>query len=520
MLQKAFAVLLALLMLFALVPTAFAEDEITIVDTAEEAEEAETIVLAGANTAVTITVQPEDAEVPEGGTAVFHVEAAAGSGETIGYRWQYYNPGMGYWQNSGTDSGEKTDTYRIRAAGYRNGYRYRCLILVDGLVCETSREALLTVYVDPDRPAITAPADSTTVSADLNDTVTFAVSATGRDLRYQWQFSPRGSNEWSKCSGESAGTAELRVEAKKYRNYYRYRCKVYNDIASVYSPEFVLTINGLPNPPSVRTETDSVSVSLGLTTSVKVKASGRDLHYQWYWRTGEGTSWNLCTGENNQQDYYAVKALRYRNGYQYRCKVWNDGGTVYSKPITLIVIIPELPQITRQPQSHTQIKGKNAYFIVEAEGDSLFFQWQYRTGSSGSWSNCSGSSATSSVKLITAYAYRDGYQYRARVYNGAGAVYSAPVTLSVVDAGPIVITRQPESVTLDKWGVVSLRVEADCAEDYRWYCRAPGGDWELAATGYPVFISVPCNHYEYVCLLVQGETQLYSDVVTVSWPDG
>ena len=520
MLKKLLSALLALMMLLALVPAAFAESEITLIDPVGETEDPELIDLAAPNAAVTITVQPEDAEVLQGGTAVFHVEAEADGGEQIGYRWQFYCPDLGYWQDSGTDTGEKTDTYRVRAAGYRNGYRYRCLILVDGLVCETSREALLTVYVDPDRPAITGPADSTTVSADLNDTVTFAVSATGRDLRYQWQFSPRGSNEWSKCSGESAGTAALRVEAKKYRNYYRYRCKVYNDIGSVYSPEFVLTINGLPNPPSVRTETDSVSVSLGLTTSVKVKASGRDLHYQWYWRTGEGASWNLCTGENNQQEYYAVKALRYRNGYQYRCKVWNDGGTVYSKPITLIVIIPEPPQITRQPQSHTQIRGKNAYFIVEAAGDSLYIQWQYRTSGSGSWSNCSGSSAASSVKLITAYAYRDGYQYRAKVYNGAGAVYSEPATLRVVDAGPIVITRQPESVELSKWGCVSLCVEADCAEDYRWYTRAPGGDWELAATGYPIIISLPCNHYEYVCLLVQGETQLYSDVVTVSWPDG
>ena len=65
MLKKLFSALLALLMLFTLVPTALAEDEITIIDTDEEAAEPPTeaedpdlIVLTEPNTSATITVRP------------------------------------------------------------------------------------------------------------------------------------------------------------------------------------------------------------------------------------------------------------------------------------------------------------------------------------------------------------------------------------------------------------------------------------------------------------------------------
>ena len=519
MLQKAFAVLLALLILFALVPTAFAEDEITIIDTAEETEDAELIVLAEPNASVTITVQPEDAEVPEGGTAVFHVEAKAAAGVELSYVWQYLSDPTWHFCDCASGSGMQTDTYQVEAKLYRNTYQYRCQVFADGVLAATSREATLTVTPDPDWPRVFSTG-TVEVHAVLDETARIAISATGRDLKYQWEYLTRDSSAWYNCSGESAKTPELQVEALRYRNWYRYRCRVYNDLGSVYSQTFYLIINDWPVPPHAEIEEGAVTARLGETASFRVNARGADLHYQWYWRANSDSSWSRCTGTNCDYRVYNVTASAYRNGYQYRCKVYNDGGYVYTGPATLTVVTPDVPQITRQPQSHTQIKGKNAYFMVEAAGEGLRFQWQYRTGSSGSWSNCSGSSATSSVKLITAYAYRDGYQYRCKVYNGAGAVYSAPVTLTVVDAGPIVITRQPESVTLDKWGVVSLRVEADCAEDYRWYSRAPGGDWELLLAGYPICSSVPSNHYEYVCLLVQGQPQLYSDVVTVSWPDG
>ena len=530
---KLFSALLALLMLFALVPTAFAEDEITIIDPAEEGEEPALIVLAEPNAAVTITVQPEDAAVPQGGTAVFHVEAVAGGGETISYRWQYYCPGAAWgWLSSGTNTGEKTDTYRIHASGYRNGYRYRCQILVNGVVCATSREATLTVLDNPGRPVIVGPGwgERAAVSAELNETAVFQVTATGENLKYQWQYRPYDGHDdynsgWSNCSGEDAGTPDLHIRALLYRNRYAYRCRVYNDNSFTYSGTYILTIGTLPAPPIILRSGGTVSRESGEWAELSCSASGESLSFQWYFRKNSEDVWSRCTVATAKDRTMTIQAFNYRSGYQYRCRVYNDGGSKYTEMYTLEVLPQEPPVIVRQPRDTTEGLWNTAYFFVEASGTNLRYQWQFQSPGSSVWSNSSSETAYGRIKGVAAIARRDGQRYRCKVYNAAGSVYTEPATLNVVDQRPITVIRHPQSVTANR--SAQLTVEAEGVREYIWCTRRPGSDEWTELESYVSdcrpwldVLGMSPGTNEYCCKLIQGDTVVYTEAASVTFTFG
>lgn len=87
------------------------------------------------------------------------------------------------------------------------------------------------------------------------------------------------------------------------------------------------------------------------------------------------------------------------------------------------------PVITIQPQSQTNALGTTATFTVEATGTPpLAYQWQ--TDTSGSWSDLV--DRTNPVLVLTNVHAGDACDYLVIVTNVAGAVTSAPATLTVV----------------------------------------------------------------------------------------
>ena len=88
------------------------------------------------------------------------------------------------------------------------------------------------------------------------------------------------------------------------------------------------------------------------------------------------------------------------------------------------------PTITTQPTSVTKYQDNTAKFTVKAS-NATSYQWYYRTSSSASWQKSTLSSATSSTISVIATRARNGYQYRCKVSNANGYVYSNTVTLSV-----------------------------------------------------------------------------------------
>lgn len=364
-----------------------------------------------------ITVQPEDARIEEGQTASFTVGAEG----VTAYQWQYRTNSNGSWNNC-SGSGAKTATLTVAGKAYRNGYEYRCQLSA-GEIQTVSRIAALRVV---SRPVIVAQPKPKTVV--LNKNAVFRVSATDA-YSFQWQYSPAGSSAWNNCSGNSAQSASLFVEGKAYRSGYRYRCVVKNEFGSstVSEPATLTVIGGAPQ---ILSQPASVSAEAGDTAVFAVEALDAE-RYQWYYQTPAGQGWNYCSAAGSDSPRLCVEALAYRDGYQYRCLIYNICGTIYSDAATLHVTARTAPTILTQPEPELlAAAGETVTLTVEASGSApLRYQWYYCTPTSGYWNKCS--SGTGASLAVEAKAYRNGYQYRCLVQNSSGKVYSDPVTLRV-----------------------------------------------------------------------------------------
>ncbi len=120
---------------------------------------------------VTITQQPTDQSVCEGGDATFTVVA---TGDNLTYQWQ----------KDGSDiSGATSDTYTITGVTATDEGSYTCVITSD---CGSATSDAATLSLLPATQITTQPMSVT--DAHLGDTVVFTVVADGSNLTYQWQL--------------------------------------------------------------------------------------------------------------------------------------------------------------------------------------------------------------------------------------------------------------------------------------------------------------------------------------------
>ena len=89
-------------------------------------------------------------------------------------------------------------------------------------------------------------------------------------------------------------------------------------------------------------------------------------------------------------------------------------------------------KILSQPKSVAAPLGSEVYFKVIAAGTGLRYQWQYRTGSPGSWNNSPATGNTTSRLTVPATSDRNGYQYRCKVTVDTGTtINSSAATLTI-----------------------------------------------------------------------------------------
>ena len=85
--------------------------------------------------------------------------------------------------------------------------------------------------------------------------------------------------------------------------------------------------------PVIKTQPKSVTAKKGAKAKFTVKATGKDVTYQWYYRTSEDGEWILIDGATAAT--YTVTATAEKIGWQYRCLAKNADGQAYSDPVTL-----------------------------------------------------------------------------------------------------------------------------------------------------------------------------------------
>ena len=424
--KQSLALLLCLCMLCAALPAAeVSAEEIDVIPVPEEEAGDEIVILDEDDLAPTapngetpsITTQPSSKKTCVGYGVSFTVKAE----NATKYQWYYRASSSADWVKVPEDTATKsTLTYSAVGLGL-NGFQYRCKVS-NSYGSLYSNTVKLTVTIEP---AITTQPKSKTV--DPGETAKFTVKATGA-LSYQWYWRTSKSAAWQVSTLTGNKTATLSVVGKASRSGYQYRCLVANGQAYTYTNTVTLTVTD-SGKPSITTQPESITASVGATAKFTVKASGAT-KYQWYYRTSSTGSWHAASLTGNKTASLSVPATSARSGYQYRCKVSNASGYVYTRAVTLTVKSGAKPSITSQPSSITKAQDYTAKFTVKAS-NATKYQWYYRTSASGSWSKTTLTGATTATLSVKATSARSGYQYRCKVSNANGYVYSNTVTLTV-----------------------------------------------------------------------------------------
>ena len=365
-----------------------------------------------------ISTQPASVTVSTGEKATFTVKATGGQ---LKYQWQYRKSSSDSWTNVSTNGTSKT--YTLTTAARHNGYQYRCVVKN---LAGSVKTKVVTLTVT-NKPIITKQPVNT--DAAVGETVQLKVTATGKELKYQWQYRKSSSDSWANVSAASGKTATYTLTTAARHNGYQYRCRVKNSYGTVYSKVITLTVG----KPIIKIQPANTTVAKGAIATFTVTAAGSNLKFQWYYRTSSSASWKKVSVSNATTYQLYSSALQIPvtksvHGYQYRCVITNKYGKATSKTVTLLV--KNGPVIKTQPASQTVYAGDTVKFTVKATGTSLTYKWQYRKSSSGSWTDVSTGGNKATYSLTTAERH-NGYQYRCIINNAYGKVVTKVVTLKV-----------------------------------------------------------------------------------------
>ena len=402
-----------------------------------------------------IHTQPADLSLKTGASGTFRV-SAAGSG--LYYQWYYSHDNGGTWKKW---SGRTAASLSVTGKSSNNGCLYRCVI-TNSVGTVTTRSARLTV-TDAAPYILSQPED---VSAALGASASFAVTAQGPGLRYQWYYSHDNGGTWKIWSGKTA--AALQVTGKASNNGCLYRCLISNTYESKYTNAVRLTVTDAA--PVILCQPKDLSVELGKTTAFTVTAFGTGLSFQWYYSLNGGSSWAKWSGRTAAS--LQVTGKTSNHNCLYHCVISNAYGSVCSRDAKLTVGGVG-PGILTEPKDVSVRLDNTVTLTVQAEGDGLSYQWYYSHNDGVSWKKWSGKTAASLT--LTGKTSNNGCLYRCTVSNDKGSVTSRAARLTVTNAPPIFLT-QPKSITAASGTTQTFHVKVwGSGVTYQWYYSLDGG---------------------------------------------
>ena len=194
--------------------------------------------------------------------------------------------------------------------------------------------------------------------------VEFSITATGENLKYQWQYKPRiKGGTWTNSTDSGATTNKLKLVAND-QNEYLYRCLVSDDTysgdkaimsnaASLYVIDDqifeIKYISETPTAPVITTQPLSQMLSVGEKATFTVEATGTDLTYQWQYKPSlPNSAWTNLTksdGTGFDTNTFTTAVLTgTQDHYQYRCLVrsknyyYGDENAKESDSATLLIL--------------------------------------------------------------------------------------------------------------------------------------------------------------------------------------
>ncbi len=457
----------------------------------------------------TITTQPSSVTKSAGETAKFTVKA---SGATK-YQWYYRKTSDGEWKKSGMSSATSA-TLSITATEARNGFQFCCRV-ANSYGHVYTKAVTLTVA---SKPVVTTQPKNVTMTKGY--TAKFTVKASGA-TKYQWYYRKTSSSEWNKSTMDSATSATLSVTATDARNGFQFRCRVSGSGGYVYTNAVTLTVT---NKPVITSQPKSATATQGGGVDFKVKAVGAT-SYQWYYRKTSDGEWKKSTMSSATSATLTTTATMARNGFQYRCRLYNSssGGYRYTNVVTLTVVeVP--PFITTQPKNVTITEGQTASFTVGAEyADS--YQWYWWKEKTSEWVKVASAPSTSATLSFTDVDYNwNGYLFCCLVSNGAGDTWTDNVMLTVSGRIAPTIKANPKSVSITEGQSATFSVTARHAASYQWYWyKASTNEWVKVASVPSTsstlqFTDVPYswNGYKFFCKVTNSAGSISSTYATLT----
>jgi|GEM_PF-2015221 len=259
----------------------------------------------------------------------------------------------------------------------------------------------------------------------------------------------------------------------------------YDDSAGTWNGYPLVIYNDAPVSIDVHPEDQTVLPGETAVFSVSVSGGCEPYRYQWRYRAGPNGTWTDVSAASGRTDTYSLVAQARHNGYQYFCIVTDAYGDAVNSDIATLTVTSPLT-ITSQPENQNVTPGSTATFSVSVSGGipPYAFQWQYRTSSSGTWTNVSAASGKTPNYTFTVQARHNGYQYRCKITDKAGS--SVITNIVTLHGSPLTINSQPQDLTVSAGQTASFSVTASggtAPYSYQWQSRtSPSGSWANVAS--------------------------------------
>lgn len=381
------------------------------------------------------------------------------------------------WQRSGdkenwTDiEGANEESYVLENSTADASGWYRCVI-TNGYDEVASEPALLTVH---ERVKII----SVSPVEYFPTTTSIAVDATGYDLNYQWEETPRGTADW--VAVEGATDATLILPPNSYADKKMFRCKVGNTsemanqlISDTIDSQCTITINSVFE--EITEAYNSVSFELAVDAE-----SLTPLKYAWYSRKTADDDWKIISSQKKNKANF--KLTTSSNGMQYKCVVSDDRDSL--EFFTTVDVQPKAT-IKIQPKATTGFNDKDVVLSISAIGRDLKYQWQIQVPDPNNpkkkiWIDIEG--ANSAELTLEGHGYDlTGTQYRCLVWNTEDGLYlktSKTAKITVKECAKVVTHPEDSPVKLTGESATFSCLGGGYSPKYQWEVKYAGSsDWE------------------------------------------
>ena len=379
------------------------------------------------NDPIIITTQPVSQTACAGSNTVFNTVA---TGTNLTYLWYFNNAPL---------PGASGPGYPINGVLPANAGTYYCKI--SSPCGESVNTSSVTLSIPASTAISSSPAGKTVCEGG---TINLSVAATGSNLSYQWIKDGGPLSDNSIIHGSTLST--LTLTGVTLTDAGNYVCTVSGDCGNQTTSAASLVVE---QAISFISQPANKTVCPGSDATFSVRVNGTNLTYEWQKNS-------VPIGAANQD--FTISSAVATDAGNYRCKISNSCGYVYSNEVSLAVT--GLTTIVSNPSNIISCENLDASFSVAASGSGLTYQWFKDAGIIAG--------ATNSVLNLTNISAADAASYYCVINGTCGNVTSAPATLTV-NIAPVIATH-PLSRTLCPGMSAELSVVAPTGTNltYQW----------------------------------------------------